>query len=79
MAYDIITSYEWVRMWTFWLSLRVFLGESFLAFLLYHGFVKTRVERCRLLKNYVSKSIMLTINIIDSVLSILLWVYCLKE
>lgn len=41
--------------------------------------LKTRVERCRLLKNFVSKSIMLTINIIDSVLSILLWVYCLKE
>ena len=56
-----------------------FLGESIFAFLLYHGFAKTRVERCRLLKNHVSKSIMLTINIIDSVLSILLWVYCLKE
>lgn len=40
---------------------------------------KTCVERCRLLKNFVFKSIVLTINIIDSVLSILLWVYCLKE
>lgn len=40
---------------------------------------KTCVERCRLLKNYVSKSIMLTINIIDSVLSIPLRVYCLAE
>lgn len=55
------------------------LAKALLFFLLYHGFLKTRVERCRLLKNYVSKSIVLTINIIDSVLSILLWVYCLKE
>ena len=28
MAYDIITLYEWVRMWTFWLSSRVFLNET---------------------------------------------------
>ena len=48
-----------------------FLDESFFAFLLYHRFAKTRIERCRLLKNFVSKSIVLTINIIDSVLSIL--------
>ena len=49
------------------------------CFLLYHGFLKTRVERCRLLKNLISKSIMLTVNIIDSVLSIPLRVYCLAE
>ena len=28
MAYDIITLHEWVRMWTFWLSSRVFLNET---------------------------------------------------
>lgn len=50
-----------------------------LLFFIIPWILKTRVERCRLLKNFISKSIMLTINIIDSVLSILLWVYCLKE
>ena len=55
------------------------LAKALLFILLYHGFLKTRVERCRLLKNFISKSIMLTINIIDSVLSIPLRVYCLTE
>ena len=61
------------------LSSRGFLDESFFAFLLYHRFAKTRVERCRIPKIFVSKSIVLTINIIDSVHSIPLRVYCLTE